>query len=171
MTRSIARINGPAHVDEFTIHEQATLQDWSSLEPSTPLIDAPDAMVCPRGHEVRRGMRHEDATLPRRVCHIDLPQFRRRSERAQAIRNSMTDCSASGRWRIPMTRSPIGTSTSEHELRSGALWNNSALLRSGASGRGTALRHGARGPDTRQRHDCGVCKPLSNRCTFDRCAE
>src|SRR5512146_2879284 len=171
MRRSIGRINGPAHVDEFTAHEQATLPDWSNLEPSTPLIDAPDAMACPLGHEVRRGMRHEDAVLPRRVCHIDLPQFRRRSERAQAIRNSMTDCSASGRWRIPMTRSPIGTITSEHELRSLALWNNSALLRSGASGKGTALRHAARGPDTRQRHDCGVCKPLSNGCTFDRRAE
>ena len=171
MTRSIARINGPAHVDEFTIHEQATLPDWSSLEPSTPLIDAPDAMVCPRGREIPRGMRHEDAALPRRVCHIDLPQFRRRSERAQAIRTSMTDFSASGRWRIPMTRSPIGTSTSELERRTGALWNNSALLRSGASGKGTALRRGARGLNIGERHDGGVCQPFFNRCTFYRRAE
>ena len=162
---------GSASVDEFTIHEQATLPDWSSLEPSTPLIDAPDALVCPRGHEVRRGMRHEDTALPRRVCDIDLPGFRRRRERAQAIRNSMTDLSASGRCWIPMTRSPIATSTSEHELTSSGLRNTSALLRSGARGEGTASGCRARGPNAGERHDCGVCLHLPDRCTSYRRAE
>lgn len=162
---------GPANVDEFTIHEQATPTDWPSLEPSTPLIDAPDALVCPRGHDVRRGMRHEDTALPGRVPHIDLSGFRRRCERAQAIRNSMTEFSASGRCWIPMSRSPIGTSSSEHERRSGALWCNSDLLRSRARGEGTASWRGARGLNIGERHDGGVCMHLADRCTFCRRAE
>ena len=47
-------LRSPAAVDQFMSDEHAPWPGWYCLEHATPLIDAPDKLVCSSGHEIPR---------------------------------------------------------------------------------------------------------------------